>query len=131
MKPLLRFPDLLAIGAGGALGSLLRSWIALGYEGSFPVPTLMGNLLGAAALAVLYARRHRIRLQGRYLYMVGFCGSFTTVSAFSLELIQLMRSGFLISGLAYLLSSIGGALLLVLVLVSRLEVPEPGREADR
>ncbi|NBD37861.1 MAG: hypothetical protein GVY10_04755 [Verrucomicrobia bacterium] len=131
MKPLLRFPDLLAIAAGGALGSLLRSWIALGYEGRFPVPTLMGNLLGAAALAVLYARQHRIRLQGRYLYMVGFCGSFTTVSAFSLELMQLLRSGSLVSGLAYLFSSIGGALLLVLVLVSRLEVPEPGREADR
>ena len=85
--------DALYIGLGGMLGSLLRWWIGIGFEGAFPVPTLLINILGAAALGVLYASQHRLNPQGKYLYMVGFCGSFTTVSLFSLETLQLFQRG--------------------------------------
>ena len=85
--------DILYIALGGMLGSLLRWWIGLGFEGEFPVPTILINVLGAAALGVLYASQHRMHLQGRYLYMVGFCGSFTTVSLFSHETIRLLERG--------------------------------------
>ena len=83
--------DALYIALGGMLGSLLRWWIGIGFEGEFPVPTLLINILGAAALGVLYASQHRLNPQGKYLYMVGFCGSFTTVSLFSLETLQLFH----------------------------------------
>lgn len=85
--------DAFYIGLGGMLGSLLRWWVGMGFDGAFPIPTLMINVLGAAALGVLYASQHRLHPQGKYLYMVGFCGSFTTVSLFSLETIQLFQQG--------------------------------------
>ncbi|MEX0330272.1 MAG: CrcB family protein [Puniceicoccaceae bacterium] len=85
--------DILYISLGGTMGSLLRWWIGLGFLGNFPVPTILINILGAAALGFLHASQHQLHPQGRYLYMVGFCGSFTTVSLFSLETLQLFESG--------------------------------------
>jgi CrcB protein len=91
--PKLSTRDILYISFGGILGSLLRTWIGWGFEGGFPVPTILVNVLGACALAILYGSQHRIHPQGRYLYMVGFCGSFTTVSLFSYETVVLLESG--------------------------------------
>lgn len=105
--------DILAIGAGGILGSLLRYAVGQGFEGAFPVPTLLVNWLGAAALALLHATQHRLHPGGRYLYMVGFCGSFTTVSLFSLETVDLLQQGHVAWALAYVGLSIGPALALV------------------
>ena len=93
MQPRFSISDIIYIALGGMLGSLLRWWIGLGFEGDFPVPTILINIFGAAALGVLYASQHRLHLQGKYLYMVGFCGSFTTVSLFSYETIQLIKQG--------------------------------------
>lgn len=92
-SPRLSMSDALYIGLGGMGGSLLRWWIGMGFEGNFPIPTMMINVLGASALGILYASQHRLNPQGKYLYMVGFCGSFTTVSLFSLETLQLMQQG--------------------------------------
>ena len=121
--PRLTLTDLFVIGLGGTVGSLLRTWVGSGFEGVFPVPTLMINLLGAAALAVLHATQHRLHPQGRYLYMVGFCGSFTTVSLFSRETVNLIESGHLLYALAYLTLSLGPAVLLVSWIVSRWDLP--------
>ena len=85
--------DIIYIGLGGILGSLLRWWIGLGFEGSFPAPTFLVNILGATALGILYAAQHRLALKGKYLYMVGFCGSFTTGSLFTHETIVMLESG--------------------------------------
>ena len=85
--------DILYIGLGGVLGSLLRWLLGIGFEGIFPLPTVLVNILGSAALGILYAAQHQLHPTGKYLYMVGFCGSFTTVSLFSFETIQLLQSG--------------------------------------
>lgn len=87
--------DIMYIGLGGMLGSLLRWFLGFGYEGSFPVPTILVNILGAIALGILYASQHQLHPRGKYLYMVGFCGSFTTVSLFTFETFQLVESGHL------------------------------------
>jgi CrcB protein len=119
--PKFNLADIAYIGLGGMLGSLLRWWLGLGFEGSFPVPTLLVNVLGAAALGVLYASQHRLHPQGRYLYMVGFCGSFTTVSLFSFETIELFQDGRIGAALLNLGLPVAIALLVVALIIRPVE----------
>ncbi|MFO7724934.1 MAG: CrcB family protein [Oceanipulchritudo sp.] len=127
--PRLSLRDCLAIGLGGMLGSLLRSWIGTGFEGSFPIATLLVNILGTAALGILHASRHRLDPGGRYLYMVGFCGSFTTVSLFSLETLSLLREGHLAPALVHLGLPVLVSLLLVIWIITKVD-PRPGKDAS-
>jgi len=110
-------------------GSLLRSWIGTGFEGSFPLPTLFVNILGTAALGVLHASRHRLDPGGRYLYMVGFCGSFTTVSLFSLENLSLLREGRLAPALFHLGLPVLVSLFFVTWIISKVD-SRSGKEAS-
>ena len=67
------------------------------------------------AYLALYALQHRMHLQGKYLYMVGFCGSFTTVSLFSYETVGLFRAGQAAEGVLNIVAPIGIALAVVWV----------------
>jgi CrcB protein len=119
--------DALYIALGGIIGSLLRSWIGMGFTGGFPVPTLLVNILGTAALALLHASQHRIHARGSYLYMVGFCGSFTTVSLFSWETLELLREGQMLAGLLNLGLPVVVAILLVNAIISLVDQPRERR----
>lgn len=115
--------DLLAIGLGGALGSLLRTGITMDYDGLFPLPTLAVNLLGTLLLALLHVRQHHLPPQRRYLYGVGFCGSLTTTSLFSLQTVQLCLNGHPTFAAAYLLLSLAPAFLMASLLLHFLQSP--------
>ena len=55
---------LLAVGLGGALGAILRYLISLlPLKGSFPVWTLLTNLLGAVAIGFIAGASARGRMQ--------------------------------------------------------------------
>ncbi len=129
MKAKLSLADAFHIALGGTLGSLLRWWIGLGFAGTFPFPTLFANLLGSVALGVLYAIQHRMHPHGKYLFMIGFCGSFTTVSSFFLETLELWQGGHQWLGLLNVSVSVAGALLLVACVIPLVERAErsPGR----
>ena len=120
----LSLKDVCYIGLGGVLGSLLRSWVSLGFDGSFPVPTILVNILGACALAILHVSLHRTHSQGRYLYMVGFCGSFTTVSLFSFETLELARNGDPLQAMSNILIPVVCALLLTAWIIARFDRKE-------
>ena len=89
----------LAVGLGGLLGSLARyklGGLVLHHTSSwrFPLSTFAVNLLGCALVGVLAGiaeHRHGLSPTARLFLITGFCGGFTTFSAFGLETVYLLR----------------------------------------
>ena len=78
----------LFVGLGGAVGSMLRYGVSrIPFRGSFPVATLLVNLLGAVLIGyVTGMARSRQAPENLVLFLkTGVCGGFTTFSTFSLE----------------------------------------------
>jgi CrcB protein len=76
------------VGAGGALGSLLRYGLDLWVPGWGPLGTLAANGLGALLLGIVLSETHlaeRLSPATRLLVGTGFCGSLTTYSTFAAE----------------------------------------------
>ena len=88
----------LAIGVGGALGTLTRWSIgeavvaALGSP-TFPWGTLIANVLGCAAIGVVAPIVVRRAAWVAGLVVTGFLGGFTTYSAFAEETFALLDRG--------------------------------------
>ena len=116
--------EIILVGAGSALGGIGR--YLLGHlagrffvVGAIPFGTVLVDILGWF-LAGIFVDRF-IAGAGdtlRLLLLVGFCGGFTTFSAFGVETIALFNSGNHYSGLVYVgLSIILGLLAVKLGLV--------------
>lgn len=98
--------------AGGAIGAALRFQatqlaIRLGHAG-YPVATLSVNVLGGFAMGILAALvlKGHVAEPLRLLLGVGVLGGFTTFSAFSLELFQMLERGAALTALSYALASV-------------------------
>ena len=99
------------VAAGGALGCAARYGVstALATKG-FPWATLAVNLLGSLAIGYLLLD-HGMDHGPRLFVVVGVLGGFTTLSTFSAETVDLLRSGHLALGAANLLANgVGGPL---------------------
>ncbi len=107
------------VAIGGALGAMARYAlnVALQRDVEFPLGTLSANLLGCLIMGVvaqLVAQSAWFNASGivpdqyRLLFAVGFCGSFTTLSAFVFEMNVLMQRNELFSAFSYLLATIVG-----------------------
>ncbi len=90
---------LLLVGAGGFLGSVLRFLAQTGVEKithhSFPWGTMLVNISGSFILGVLFAlseKQDLLSTEWRLFLAVGFCGGFTTFSAFSLDNMRLLKA---------------------------------------
>ena len=103
---------LLLIALGGAVGALSRYGIGLlvqrNTQPTFPWGTLAVNVMGCILVGVLArlfwnAPAHS---QLRALLIVGFCGGFTTFSAFSLETVSFLQSGEWPKAAAYVAASV-------------------------
>jgi fluoride exporter len=82
------------VAVGGALGSVLRFWLAgiVGERAGAPWwGTLAVNVIGSFAIGLAAAWREQDFV--RNFVMVGVLGGFTTFSAFSLQTLELMRAG--------------------------------------
>ena len=90
---------LVALGSavGGVARYRLALW-ALPFSRSLPWGTVLINVLGSFAIGMfgtltLASGRYPASEPARVLFMVGFCGGFTTFSAFSLQTLDLLRAG--------------------------------------
>ena len=103
----------LAIAAGGALGSVLR-FAAVSYLTPllgirFPLGTFIVNIVGSFLIGVAYVllvEKTTLSAEWRLFFITGVLGGFTTFSAFSLEMLQLWQSGYVLNALIYASSSV-------------------------
>lgn len=102
----------LNVAIGGATGAVLRYQLGQALNGragpdtlgSFPWATLAANAIGSLLMGVLVgwlARNGPGQEHLRLLLGVGLLGGFTTFSAFSLELVQLMERGHIMLAAGY------------------------------
>jgi len=111
---------LIAVGAGGAIGALARYGLKVAVpvsSGSFPVATLVVNVVGAVilgALSAIPASRLSLSSRTRALVGPGFCGGLTTFSTMSLETSNLW-SKTAPTAVSYIAISVIGAPLAVVV----------------
>ena len=83
--------QVVAVAAGGALGSLLRYGVQKMFNLHFPYGTFAANILGCFLAGWFLALFNKELNPTLFLFlMTGFCGGFTTFSAFSVESIQMM-----------------------------------------
>jgi CrcB protein len=90
--------QILLVGLGGSVGSILRFLVSkITYtQSSFPWTTFIVNLAGCFLIGLLtgLAVKHQfLDANMRLLLVTGFCGGFTTFSAFSIENVYLYQSG--------------------------------------
>ncbi len=89
------------VGLGGATGSMARYAVSLALARvaslSFPVSTFGINVVGSFIIGLLfgfYMKGHDGSPHNMMLLLAtGFCGGFTTFSAFALENVNLMQKG--------------------------------------
>ncbi len=115
----------LLVFAGGGTGAVLRfglGHVMLRLMGpSFPWGTLIANLGGGLAMGALVGvmARHGGNEPARLLLGVGLLGGFTTFSAFSLDIFNMMERGQAGLALGYAaLSTIGAVAALALGLLA-------------
>ena len=108
----------LIVGLGGAAGSILRYGIQKIFtthsEGEFPSGTLLVNISGCFLIGMLWSLIGRSSFGNddlKLLLMTGFCGGFTTFSAFTMEGIGLLRENKTSFFVIYVAASVIGGLL--------------------
>ena len=100
--------EILYVGVGGALGSVLRYasglLISKHFPGKFPLATLGVNIIGCLLIGVLmaYFIKHETSQGWKLFLITGFCGGYTTFSAFAAENITLIQQHQSVSALLYI-----------------------------
>jgi CrcB protein len=110
--------NLLLVGVGGFLGSVSRyitiKTIDDKVNAIFPYGTLVVNVIGSFLLGIIYmlATRKAGMTDGlRLFFGVGFCGGFTTFSAFVLENFTMLEQKMVGASLVHIIVSVVSGIL--------------------
>lgn len=104
----------LLVACGGALGAMARYGLSLTLgrysAGGWPWPTFSANLIGGLLIGLITGWIvHKAQVDGekvRLFAVVGVLGGFTTFSAFSLELVQMLERRETAMAAGYALASV-------------------------
>jgi fluoride exporter len=108
------FTSCLFVVIGGAIGTFARyaiSVAALPYSQTLPWGTIWINIIGSFIIGLfgtltLAHGRFPASDNVRLFVMVGLCGGFTTFSSFSLQTLDLLRSGALVRAVVNVVASV-------------------------
>ena len=105
--------NFLLVGIGGAVGSVLR-YIVQRFANTTTIPygTLLVNLAGCFLIGLLWGllSKNSISQSSGLLLVSGFCGGFTTFSAFTYEGVQMIQDNRWILLAVYISASVFGGL---------------------
>jgi CrcB protein len=91
--------SILAVGIGGALGSLFRWFLGIRLNGVFPtlpLGTLAANVIAGYVIGVavaFFARLPELAPEWRLFVITGLMGGLSTFSTFSAEVVQRLQDG--------------------------------------
>jgi len=92
------FRLIVMVGAGGFLGTVSRfltsRYFSTCFPSSFPFGTFVVNITGCFLIGLIYGLSEKgdfISSEWRMFLTVGFCGGFTTFSAFAAENMAMLR----------------------------------------
>jgi CrcB protein len=105
--------EIVAIALGGSLGAIMRYWLSnavyLWLGRGFPYGTLSVNVIGSFIIGIafiLLTERLTLGAEARAFILIGFLGSFTTFSTFSLETLILVQQGLMIKAVINIVISV-------------------------
>lgn len=101
------------VGLGGGIGSVLRYLVSVVvtkyFQTAFPLATFVSNFVGCLIIGVLLGVFERQQISSpdlKLLFITGFCGGYTTFSAFAAENVSLFQSGNSFTALLYIFGSV-------------------------
>jgi CrcB protein len=104
---------ILYIAIGGALGSVLRYlttvFVSKFWSNHFPIATFITNFLGSFLIGLftgILAKNQLEESNLKWFLITGFCGGYTTFSAFGMENYNLFQSNNSILAFGYIALSI-------------------------
>ena len=110
--------SILAVGIGGALGSLFRWFLGIRLNGLFagmPLGTFAANVIAGYVIGVAvagFARAPQIAPEWRLFVITGLMGGLSTFSTFSAEVVTRLQEGRLVWAVGAIAIHVTGSLIM-------------------